>query len=60
MALSIEQFTAPGKFEIDLAIEELKRKNKCSDQLYIGLRKQPATMLFKDNPYYVFHRIQDK
>jgi len=53
MAIPVEQFTAPGKYYYDLAMERLQRELKDESKLYTGLRNQPKTnCVFKNNLYY--------
>jgi hypothetical protein len=60
MALTVEQFTAPGKFEIDLAMEKAKMENERPAEIYLHLKNRPMTSLFNHNPYYTFYKTQDK
>jgi len=56
MASSIEQFTAPGKFEYELWLEGVERFLNNPKEIYIGLIQQPKeTAIFKRNLYYRLH-----
>lgn len=53
MAIPVEQFTAPGKYYFDLAMEKAKLEIENQKPMYIGLTNYPSkTALFKDNPHY--------
>lgn len=59
MAIPVEQFTAPGKFYIDLAMEMIKSDLENSEQkMYLGLIRGFVELgekgLFKNNPYYKY------
>ena len=57
MVSSIEQFTAPGKYEYELWLEGVERFLNDSREIYIGLIQQPKeTAVFKRNLYYRVHQ----
>lgn len=45
MPLTVEQFTSPGKYEIDLAFEEIDQKLKESET------RLPTSAYKKEEPY---------
>ena len=62
MANPVEQFTAPGKYELDLFFEKIDSEMKDNRELYIGIRNSHyyRDKLFKNNPYYTFSKASNK
>ena len=58
MVTEIEQFTAPGKFYIDLAMEMIKDDLENPRHIYLGIIRGFIELgekgLFKNNPYYKY------
>lgn len=52
MVVSIEQFTAPGKYYIDLALKNIDLNLEGHKDTFIGLLNYKK-YLFKQNPYYI-------
>ena len=57
--ISVEQFTAPGKFYIDLAMYALNKNFETPQKKYIGIEKGFIECgkkgVFKNNPYFLYH-----
>jgi len=60
MAESVEQFTAPGKYYLELAMEIINAEMNDNRNLYMGLRQHPKGTMFRKNPYYSYLGVEDK
>jgi hypothetical protein len=60
MAIPIEQITAPGKWEYDLAMEELEAELKKPAPIYKNMSQSDKESTHKHNLYYISFNIKKK